>query len=87
MLAATGQPTERRLELAEDRRLPSREAHVTRQGELAPGGADPALDLGDADQAARAQVPEERAIDGSPTRRAASWRYSSTLVRSTCAMK
>ena len=51
--------TERRLELAEDPGFARGEAHVAGEHELAPRGAHAALDLGDRDDPARAQVAEQ----------------------------
>ena len=56
---AAGEHAERRLELAEDRRLARGEAHVARQHELAAGAADATLDLRDGDEAARAQMAKQ----------------------------
>ena len=58
--AAAGNLTERGFELREDRRLPRGEAHVARQDELAARGSDPALDLRDGHEAARAQVAKQQ---------------------------
>ena len=85
--AAARDLPERRLELGEDRCLSRGEPHVAGQHELAAGTSDPAFDLRDRDQPARAQVPESAAIDASPVSTAASARYSATRVRSTCEMK
>jgi hypothetical protein len=57
---AAGELTECRLELTENRRLASREAHVTRQNELTAGGANPTLDLRDADEPAGAQITKQK---------------------------
>ena len=58
--AAAREQTERRLELAEDRRLARGEAHVARQHELAARGADATLDLRDRDEPARAQMAKQK---------------------------
>ena len=58
--AAARDEAERRFRLGEDRRLAGGEAHVAGQHELAAGGAHAALDLGDRDEAARAQVAEHQ---------------------------
>ena len=47
--SAAGDHTDADLELAEDRRLARREAHVSRRHELAPGAAGASADRGDAD--------------------------------------
>ena len=58
--SAAGQLTERRLELAEDRRLARREAHVTGENELAARGPDPALYLRDGHEPAGTQVTKHQ---------------------------
>jgi hypothetical protein len=54
-----GEQTERRLELAEDRRFARGKAHVAGEHELAAGAADAALDLRNGDEAARAQMAKQ----------------------------
>jgi hypothetical protein len=51
--------SERRLELAEDRRLARRETHVACEHELVSGGTRSPLNLCDSNQPARAEAPEE----------------------------
>src|SRR5262245_41239460 len=57
--AGAGDHSEGRLELTKKRRLLCGEAHIARQDELAARPPDPPRDLGDADEAARAQVTEQ----------------------------
>jgi hypothetical protein len=57
--AGAGEQTERRLELAEDRRLARGETHVAGQHELAAGTANPPFDLRDGDQAAGAEMMKQ----------------------------
>jgi hypothetical protein len=56
---AAGKYTEGRLWLTENCRLPRGKAHVTRQHELATGGAYTTFDLRDCDQAAGTQIPKQ----------------------------
>ena len=51
---------ERQLQLTEDRRLSRGETQVARQHEFAAGAAYATLDLGDGDQAARAQMTKQK---------------------------
>jgi hypothetical protein len=67
--AAAREKSERWLELAEGHRLTHGEAHVACQHEFAARRAYPAFDLGDADQAARAQMTKyhgDRSLAGQP---------------------
>ena len=76
-----------RFELGEDRCLACGEPHVARQHEFAAGTTYAPFDLGDRDQMARAQVPEQRGDRCFAGQHRGLGPYSATRARSTCEMK
>src|SRR6185295_14452335 len=62
--ARSGDHTEGRLELTEDRRLARRKAHIAGEYELTAHAANPAFDLRDGNEAAGAHVPKDLADRG-----------------------